>query len=94
MGGAKIEMKKLTNYKLTEYYEYNDEYCICIDEVEDSYEAWLFKKDYGFRTFILGLQNEQLNKDEFIDILEDNVEEYIQFYEEQLNVLEEEHEKI
>ena len=82
-------MKKSEHIKSIEVYDYDDEYCIDIITTNDTYEAWLYKNDYGIKTLMFGGLIEQQSKDEFLKIVDANVEDYIPLYCDEIDKLEE-----
>jgi hypothetical protein len=83
-------MKRLENVKSIECYAYDTEHNIDIIETNETYEAWLFKRNYGFKTLMFGVPITQQSKEEFINIVTKNVLQYIPMYCEELSILEEE----
>lgn len=71
-------MKK-TNISTTTYQDGD----FCIDIVafpENYYEAWIYKKDIGVKDLMFGMHEESY--DLFLDIVDVNLEEYEESYEE------------
>lgn len=83
-------MKRLENVKSIECYAYDKEYYIDIIETSETYEAWLYKRNYGFKTLMFGVPITQQSKEVFIDIVTGNVFEYIPMYCDELSILEKE----
>jgi hypothetical protein len=83
-------MKRLENIRSMESYAYDSEHYIDIIETNETYEAWLYKRDYGFKTLMFGVPITQQSKEVFMHIVTANVLQYIPMYYEELSILEEE----
>lgn len=83
-------MKKLESVKSIECYAFDTEHYIDIIEKDETYEAWLYKRDHGFKTLMFGVPIPQQSKEEFIQIVTANVLQYIPMFYEELSILEEE----
>lgn len=66
-------MKEL-NYT-TKTYEYGD-YIIDIVITDTTYESWICAKGYGTKHIMFGMPKEQQSLDEYIGIVEANIEDY------------------
>lgn len=73
-----------TVFQITTTYEYNDDYRIDVVETPTMYEAWLFHKDYGMKSFIIGVEK-GMSKEEFIEIAISEINLDIEIYEDQMN---------
>ena len=82
-------MKKSENIKSIDVYDYDDEYCIDIITTNDTYEAWLYKNNYGMKSLMFGSPIQQQSKEEFLKIVAINVDDYIPLYCDELDKLEE-----
>ena len=73
---------KLTDTKITRY----ETECFFIDIVDDGkwFEAWLTEKESGISNLMFGMPNEQptemIDFDRFLEIVEDNLDDYIYDY--------------
>ena len=81
-------MKKSKNVKSIECYDYDEVHRVDIVETDECYEAWLYAKNYGLKTFMLGVPVAQNSKEEFIQIIQFNIKEYLSFYYKDLDKLE------
>lgn len=75
------KMQKLENIK-TETYKYNNVIWVDIVETENEYEAYIDNHDYDTKWYIFGIPKKQQTKEEFIEIVEYNIPEYLDKYEE------------
>ena len=75
-------MFKKSNAFLTVTYEVKDNYFLDLVTKEDSYEAWIYNSQYGIKTMIYGVPRYQNTKEEFLEILEETIDEDINFYKE------------
>ena len=96
----KVKRFDLSGY-LSDYY---DGYFVEIEETKDTYEVWIGKKDVGLKNYMFGLTKKDLNKYAFefygvdmttndtygcaLDIIEDNITEYIAIFEDDQKALE------
>ena len=79
-------MKKLNN-KITTY-EYEIKICVDIVETPDSFEAWIYDKNYGIKELMWGSSknNTRFNEpytqtfEEFKKLVSANIEDYIGDY--------------
>ena len=53
-----------------------------VEEKDFIIESWLYKKDYGVKMFMFGLTNSK----DYREIIESNVDEYIEIYNEEYDV--------
>ena len=80
-------MKKLENITFTRYED--EEFFIDIHEKPDMYEAWLTRKNYGVSSLMFGVpkvqpvDNSVMTPEEFLDMVERNLEEYEAYYDEE-----------
>ena len=83
-------MKRVEKVRSIEVYAFDNEHYIDIVEDDETYEAWLYRRDYGFKTMMFGFPITQQSKEAFIDIVAMNVNEYLPMYYKELNILEQE----
>lgn len=83
-------MMKLTGIK-TKTYKYNDEYYVDIVDDGKYYNAWIYKEDYGKKSFIVGGLKEFETEDEFVSSIENYIEinGIIELYEYEMEINEE-----
>lgn len=62
-------------------YKYND-YLVYIKEDAVTYDAWLQNKNYGVMSLMFGLPNKNLTLEDFIQIVNNNIEREIKLYQE------------
>lgn len=74
-------MLKKIDKTLVAAYAYED-YRIEILEMDGEYEAWLQHKDYGVKDLMFGAMKEQTSLDEFVTAVENELDKYIETYEE------------
>lgn len=81
---------KLTEIK-TKTYKYNDEYYVDVIDDGKYYSAWIYKEDYGEKSFIIGVPKESETEDEFVSSIEDYIEinGEIELYEHEIEINEE-----
>ena len=58
------------------------EYLVDIVTTGDSYEAWIYRKEFGVKDLMFLVQKKQQTLDEFLEIVEANVEDYGENYDE------------
>lgn len=58
-------------YKTTTYAD--GRFCVDIVEKEDTYEMWVYLKDYGVKEFCFGLMREDTTLDDFLDTVDANL---------------------
>ena len=75
-------MKEAVNLCWNNTYCFDHHYMVDIFKVDDTYEAWLYNREYGIKDFMFGMPVEQQSFDEFLEIVEANVPEYIELYRE------------
>lgn len=61
----------------------NGEFTIEVDESGECYEAYIYRNGYGIKELMFGLPKEQQTKEEAIDIILANFEEYAADYDEE-----------
>lgn len=76
-----INMKII--YAITTTYEMNNGFMIDIIENDETYHAWIYKKNMGVKDLMFGVRKEQQTKNEFINIVLNNLPEYEEAYLEQ-----------
>ena len=76
-------MKK-AKYITTTTYQYNDDYLIDIvkNDNECTYEAWLYHICNGIKELMFGMSSETNTDDMFLDFVKENVESFIEQYDE------------
>lgn len=76
-------MIELKNDIIKEYQvdDYNN-YIVYIKEDNESYKAWLQNKHYGVMSLMFGLAKEHLSLEDFIKIVNNNIEREIKLYQE------------
>ena len=77
-----IELKNdfIKKYQVDEY-DYNN-YIVYIKEDNKSYEAWLQNKHFGIMSLMFGLVKIHLSLEDFIKIVNNNIEREIKLYQE------------
>jgi len=73
-------MKEAVNLCWNNTYCFDRHYIVDIFKVDDTYEAWLYNREYGIKDLMFGMPVEQQSFDEFLEIVEANVPEYIELY--------------
>ena len=73
-------MKEAVNLCWNNTYFFDHHYIVDIFNVDDTYEAWLYNREYGIKDLMFGMPVEQQSFDEFLEIVEANVPEYIELY--------------
>lgn len=74
-------MKK-TNIS-TATYQDGDFYIDIVTFPDNYYEAWIYKKDIGVKDLMFGIRDKIYDFDFFLDIVDVNLEEYEESYEEE-----------
>ena len=73
---------KILNIKLEKiirlYFE--NDYIIEIINEEQTIEFWLYKKGYGIKDFMFGIENEGQDLFSLANLAETNIKEYIEIY--------------
>ena len=77
-----IELKNdfIKKYQVDNY-EYNN-YIVYIKDTYDTYEAWLQNKNYGIMSLMFGLPKKHLSLEDFIELINNNIERDIKLYQE------------
>ena len=77
-----VEIKNpfIRTYRVDNY-DYNN-YIVYIKEDAATYEAYLQNKNYGIISLMFGTPNTYLSLDEFIQIVNNNIEREIKLYQE------------
>ena len=80
-------MKKV-KYLTTTTYQYNDNYLIDIVKNDDeyTYDAWLYHIAYGVKELMFSMSSETYTDKTFLDIVKENVENYIENYREEFEI--------
>lgn len=82
-----IELKNdfIKKYQVDNY-EYNNYIVYIKDNVStyygNNYEAWLQNKNYGIMSLMFGIPNKNLTLEDFITIVNNNIEREIKIYQE------------
>ena len=74
-------MKK-SNFK-TETFTWDGGFMVDVVTTSDTYEAWIYHKDYGIKELMFGMPKKQQSYEKFIEIVEWNVDDDIFAYMEQ-----------
>lgn len=80
--GKEGKAMKKANVKTTTY-QYKD-FLIDITEDEEIREAWIYHKDYSIKSQMWGEPIDQTSFDDFIALVEENIEDYIESYKEEV----------
>lgn len=96
-------MLKGKNIKVKRF-NIRDGYFVEVEETKDSYEVWIGKEEAGLKNYMFGLPKKEVNQYAFdfygvdmttndtygcaLDIIEDNIEEYISIFEDDREALE------
>lgn len=59
------------------------EFLVDIVTTSDTYEAWIYREEYGVKNLMFGVPKEQQTLDVFLEIVAANVEEYGANYDEE-----------
>lgn len=80
---TKIKRKeKVENVKIYRM-EYKNKFIIEIDTTEnDKFEFWIFNKNYGIKMLMFGINIYENHINEIIEILERNINNYVNIYKE------------
>lgn len=57
-----------------------EEYLVDIVTTSDSYEAWLYRKEYGVKVLMFGAYRTLNTLEEFLETVEANIDEYAESY--------------
>lgn len=76
-------MKK-TNDIVTRY-EHGEYYIDIIDTTAGETEAWITRKNIAVSVFMFGADKDQTPREEFLSIVEENLEDYIVLYDDEVN---------
>ena len=66
-----------------ETFKYDENYLIDVVTLKDTYEAWVYHKNYGVKSLMFGCPIEQQTYQFFLEMVEANADEYIEFYAEE-----------
>ena len=75
-------MKQLKSYKTTTFAD--GDFRIDIVEKRDCFEAWIYRSKYGMKSFIYGQEKQRTTFDEFVELIEDTVDEDKRLYDEEV----------
>lgn len=75
---------KQTNDIVTRY-EHGDYYVDIIDTSDGQTEAWITRKEYAVSIFMIGTEKDRTPREEFLGIVESNLEDYISLYDEEMD---------
>lgn len=85
-------MLKLTNIR-TRTYKYDSNYYVDIVERNDFYEAYIYDSNIGFKSFMFGMLKSEISYESFLDAVFDNIDEFIESYLNDLEILEMDYEE-
>jgi len=86
----------------TKTYDAGEDFRVDIVILPDEYEAWIYKKDSGYKSLMFGMPKNQpyakdeinITYDEFIKIVAGNLDEYIDDYIDDMDGIEQYHESL
>lgn len=58
------------------------------NDEEEIYEAWLYMRDYGIKKSMYGMACNRISKEDFVNMVSDDVDEYKEYYWETVEELE------
>lgn len=61
---------------------HHGEFMVVINYSEDNFEAWLARLNYGIMELMFGMPASQQTRDEFFQLVEYNLDEYMAIYDE------------
>lgn len=70
-----------TNIKTTSY-EIGTKFMVDIVETDNTYHAWIYRKDYGVKCLMFGVRKKQQKKASFILTVINNLPDYMNVYNE------------
>lgn len=80
-------MVELINIK-TRTYEYDSNFYVDIVENDTMYEAYIYDPIYTFKKFMFGVPKNQSNYEDFLDVVFNDVDNYTEYYFEDIEMLE------
>lgn len=63
-------------------------YRVDIVTTDDHYEAWLYRENESFKSFMMAIQIDRISYRKFLSLIELNAEEYIKGYTRDIKILE------
>lgn len=57
-----------------------ENFVVEVFEEAEMYEAWIFEKSYGVKNLMFGIAKDDMSKDEFVQIVFGNFEQYAKDY--------------
>lgn len=77
-------LKKIADHK-TETFDVGEGYLMDVITMpsNEMYEAWIYHKDYGIKSLMFGISQNDMTYEEFIETAYCNTDDYISFYEEE-----------
>ena len=75
-------MKKTTEYKTTTYraYESDEHFLVDIVEGRNTFEAWIYRDDYGVKDFMFGASKASTSRPGFLALVTDNLLDHVLIY--------------
>lgn len=82
----------------TKTYDAGENFLVDIVILPDEYEAWIYKKDSGYKSLVFGIPKYQpytnITYDEFLEIVTENLDKYIDGYIDDMDGIERYHENL
>lgn len=79
-------LNEIKNKTIT--YSYVKEFCVDIVETDEMYDAWIYEKNTGIKSYMFGITKDDYDYDEAKKLIEKNVNQYIPIYLQELGDLE------
>lgn len=57
-----------------------DTFVVEVFEEEELYEAWIYEKSYGVKNLMFGIAKDDMSKDEFVQLVFNNFDQYANDY--------------
>jgi cation diffusion facilitator CzcD-associated flavoprotein CzcO len=83
----------------TKTYDAGDDFRVDIVILPDEYEAWIYRKNSGYKSLMFGIAKEKdgetsITYDRFVKIVTENLDEYIDSYIDDMDGIERYHENL
>lgn len=87
-GGREKAMKKTREYITTTYKADEEGFCVdIVQRINNTYDAWIYEESYGIKMYMFGNEIGRTKScktyNEFLDLVDANIENYINIYREE-----------
>ena len=79
-----MDMEKCQNFTIEAYITAVSDFMVDIVEMEDVFEAYLYRNGYGVKSLMFGVDKAQTTKEDFISLVSANLHTHIDHYMEEV----------